>query len=374
LLGIAVRCLAASRARLILATLALAVLFFLAASQVGLLVGWCNTNSALIRHAKADVWVMARQTPAFDYGGAIPRHRIYQVRSVTGVEWAEGLFMAWNTWKRPDGQSVNVELVGLDESNVAGPWDLVKGNIDSVHLPDSVIVDELFLPLLGVREIGDEFEMYARRARIGGISRSIRTFTASPFIFTSINSARKYDRRYRDDEITYVMARAWPGVSPETLAQRIRTEIPDAQVMTSSEFAIHTMRYWMLGTGVGITVVLTAVLGLGVSVVISSQTLFTVTQEHLPTYAMLAALGFGRAQLVGWVLIQTAILAGSGVVLGSGLFYAGCVASARTPIPLETTPSIFAGIVCLSLLSSLAASYLSVKAVLSVDPVSVFRA
>jgi putative ABC transport system permease protein len=373
-LVISLRSLSERKVRLVAALLGLGLLFFLAAAQVGLLVGWCNTNSAIIRHAKADVWVMARQTPAFDFGTAIPRQRIYQVRSAPGVAWAEGLFMAWNTWQRPDGQRVNVELIGLDESNLGGPWDLLDGTVDSVRLPDMVIVDELFLPLLGVKGVGDEVEMYSRRARVGGISRGIRTFTASPFVFTSLDSARKYDRRYRDDEITYVLAQAEPGMTAETLAGRIQDAIPDAQVMTSRQFAIHTMSYWMLGTGVGITVVLTAILGLGVSVVISSQTLFTITQEHLGTYAMLSALGFNRGQLVECVLAQTLVLAGGGIALGSGMFYVGCVASARTPIPLETTPLVFAGIVCLSLLSSLAASYLSVKTVLKVDPVSVFRA
>jgi putative ABC transport system permease protein len=371
---IAFRSLAEKKTRLILSVVVLGLLFFLAAAQVGLLVGWCNTTSAIVRHANVDVWVMAQKTRAFDYGSPIPQHRIYQVRTVPGVAWAEGMFMAWNTWQRPDGQRVNTELVGLDESNVGGPWDMVDGSVDAVHLPDSVIADEMFLALLGVYGIGDEAEMFSRRARVAGISRGIRTFTASPFIFTSINSARHYDRRYRDDEITYVLARATPGVTPEVLADRVREEIPDALVMTTREFAIRTISYWMLRTGIGITVVITAILGLGVSVVVSSQTLFTVTQEQLPNYAVLAALGFSRAQLVGYVLIQTAVLAVSGIAIGSGLFYAGCAASARTPIPLETTPLIFAGIVCLSLLSSLAASYLSVKAVLSVDPVSVFRA
>src|SRR5580704_9886222 len=89
----------------------LGVLFFLAAVQLGLLVGWCNTVSAIVRHADADVWVMAEQTPAFDYGTAIPRQRVYQARSVEGVAWAEGLLMVWNYWQRPDGRRVNIELV-----------------------------------------------------------------------------------------------------------------------------------------------------------------------------------------------------------------------------------------------------------------------
>src|SRR5712691_9438487 len=90
--------------------------FFLAAVQIGLLIGWCNTNSAIIRHARVDVWVMAKQTKAFDYGMPIPKQRMYQVRRLEGVAWAEGMTMSWSIWKRPDGQKTNVELVGLDTS------------------------------------------------------------------------------------------------------------------------------------------------------------------------------------------------------------------------------------------------------------------
>ena len=43
----------------------LGTLFFLAAVQIGLLVGWCNTVSAIIRHTNADVWIMAEKTLAF---------------------------------------------------------------------------------------------------------------------------------------------------------------------------------------------------------------------------------------------------------------------------------------------------------------------
>ena len=74
-----------NQARRIATVFAIAILFFLSAAQVGLLVGWCGTTSAIIRHADADIWVMAKQTPAFDYGTAIPRSRIYQVRTVCGV-------------------------------------------------------------------------------------------------------------------------------------------------------------------------------------------------------------------------------------------------------------------------------------------------
>jgi putative ABC transport system permease protein len=76
----------------------------LAAIQLGLLVGWCHTVSAIVRHADADVWVMAEQIPVFDFGTAIPRQRVYQARSGEGVVGAEGLFVASNIWRPADGR------------------------------------------------------------------------------------------------------------------------------------------------------------------------------------------------------------------------------------------------------------------------------
>ena len=145
--------------RFLLTVAGVGVAFFLSASQIGLLVGWCNTNSALIRNSGADVWVMAPQTPAFDYGSAIPRNRVYQVRSVPGVAWAEGMFIAWNTWRRPDGRRVAIQLVGLDDSSVGGPWAMRAGRVDDVHQSDTVVVDELYQDLLGVEGIGQEVEI-----------------------------------------------------------------------------------------------------------------------------------------------------------------------------------------------------------------------
>jgi putative ABC transport system permease protein len=371
--SIAWRMLANKRVRLLVTWSGLGVLFFLAAAQVGMLVGWCNSCSAIVRHSGVDVWVMTEQAPAFDYGTAIPRQRIYQARSVEGVAQAEGMIMAWNTWQRPDGRRVNVELVGLDSSCTGGPWVMCEGDVARVHLPDSVIVDELFLDSLGMKGTGDEAEMYGKRAVVRGISTDVRTLTASPFVFTSIESARKYDKRYGSDEITYVLVRCSPGYTPEDVRDRLRGELTHVEVLTTREFAIRTMKYWMLETGLGITVVLTAILGLAVSVVVTSQTLFTVTQEHLSNYATLCAVGFGRTQLLSCVITQGLVLASGGVFIGSALFAVAAHFSKRTPLPLETLPEVYAGLVAVSVASSLAGAFLSMQSVLRLDPASVFR-
>ena len=132
--------------RLLITWAGLGGLFFLAAAQVGMLVGWCNSCSAIVRHADTDVWVMTEQAPAFDYGTAIPRQRIYQTRSVEGVAWAEGMIMAWNTWQRPDGRRVNVErlersgsgYVGRHEPDILLAKDRWFRGIDLSYGPDGI--------------------------------------------------------------------------------------------------------------------------------------------------------------------------------------------------------------------------------------------
>jgi putative ABC transport system permease protein len=234
-------------------------------------------------------------------------------------------------------------------------------------------VDELFLSALGVRGVGDEVEMYGRRAMIGGISQEVRTFTASPFIFTSMKTARKYDKRYGDDEVTYVLARCVPGQSPEQVRDAILENVPQVGCLTSSQFAVLTMKYWMLETGVGITVVVTAVLGFLVSAVVISQTLYAITQDHLENHAALLALGFGRLQLSFMVLVQSVLLGTLGTGLGSAIYFYAARMSSRTPIPMETTPEVFSGIVLTSFLFCLLASFLALRTLFRVDPGQVFR-
>jgi putative ABC transport system permease protein len=351
----------------------LGVAFFLSAAQIGLLVGWSNTNAALVMNAGVDVWVMAKRTPAYEFGTAIPRNRLYQVRSVEGVAWAEGLFTAWNVWQCPDGRRVNIEIVGLDDGCVGGPWSMRDGEVTAIRRPDVVVVDETYLSALGVSRLGEEVELMGQRATVGGISRGVRAFTASPHVFTTIARAIRYDKRYRDDEITYVLARAAPGYPPEQVRDAVAAAVPHVEALTSSEFALRTVRYWMLETGAGITVVITAALGMLVGGFIISQTLFSVTQDHLADYATLHALGFSRRRLCGIVFVQTLALWAGGVVPGSCLFFVASHASAGSQIPLEMNGPVFASIVALTFTAGLLASLASVRTVFQVDPVSIFH-
>lgn len=374
LLTIAYRTLLHKKARLVFTVFGLAVLFFLSAAQIGLLIGWINTITAVMAHTNADVWVMAQNAVSWDYGTSIPRHRIYQARNVKGVAWTQGLYVGWSMWQRPDGRRLNVQIIGLDQYSIGGPWSMCDGKVDCVHLPDSVIVDELFLSTLGVTQVGEEFELQThKKATVRGISREVRTFTASPYVFTSMKTASRYDPSYKVEDTTYVLVKCLPGEDPKRVARAIQAEVPGVEVLTTRELMTRSVVFWLIGTGMGLIVIITAVLGVAVSAVVSAQTLFSITQDHLGNYATLLAVGFSRRQVLICVMMQGLGLGGAGVVLGSAGFCAVTALSSRTAAPLEMTPAIAAGLIAVSVFCCLLGSFLSVRSVLRLDPAIVFR-
>ena len=86
LVTIALKMLARVKTRCASAVLGVSAAFFLCAAQIGLLVGWCNTTSAIILQADADAWVMAKETCAFDYGTALPQKVARQDLALAAAE------------------------------------------------------------------------------------------------------------------------------------------------------------------------------------------------------------------------------------------------------------------------------------------------
>jgi putative ABC transport system permease protein len=373
MVSVAIKMLWHSKVRTISTLLGVAVAFVLSAAQIGLMVSWCNTVSAVVRHADVDVWVMAEKTPAFDYGTPIPEGRLYQVRSAPGVAWAEALYMSWMFLRQPDGRMTIVELVGVDDGLAGGPWSMHTSDVGVVLDPDAVIVDKLYANKLGVDQIGDEIEISDRRGVVRGFSQGVRTITAAPFVFTSLQTALEYDPRYREDEVTYVIARGQVGIAPEELRDAIAATVPAVEVLTTKEFVGRSLSYWLFDTGLGLTVIATAILGLIVGTVIISQALYAITNDHLRNYATLLAVGFSRSQLVAIVIVQAFVLGILGIVIGSAVFGRMSTLSQATPIPIDMTPLVFGGLIATFLTSCLAASLLSLRSLFNLDPVTVFH-
>ena len=371
--SLAWKMLAHNRLRLLFTVLGVGAAFFLAAAQFGLLVGWVKSTPALITHADVDLWIMEQKTQAWDVGQPISRQYVYRARSFPDVSWAQPVLVAWVIWYRDDGEDVSAQLVGLDHDGVGGPWQMQEGELRVIHKPETVVIDERYQDMMQIHAIGETAQILGRHVVVGGFSKGVRSFTATPPVFASLKQALIYaGNNYRADEVTYVSVRIRPGADVNAVRENMRRSIENVDILTSDEFAERTARYWMLTTGAGIAVIFTALLGLVVGAVITSQTLFTITQENLAHYATLMAVGFERRLLTQVVLLQSALVGVAGIVIGTVLYVPVSWLSQYSQLMIEFYWPMYIALVVIFLIICVLASGLSLRSVFRLDPVVVF--
>jgi putative ABC transport system permease protein len=243
---------------------------------------------------------------------------------------------------------------------------------EALSSPDGIIIDRLYAEKLGVTGLNQLVEINDRRARIVGFTEGIRTFTQSPYVFTSLRNARWLLNR-TDDVITYVLIRLSPGQDPGAVIDRLSTRMSDVDVLTSKEFAAKSQKYWLLTTGAGVTIISSSILALFVGVVIVAQTLYASTMDRLPEYAVIRAMGGPRWYLYKIVIEQAVIGGLSGSVVGIGVVTALVYLGRNMSSPPLVPAWLALGIGAVTVLMCVAASLVSISKITSIDPVKVFR-
>lgn len=370
---IAWRNLAHDRARFVVTMVGIVFAVILIALETGLFLGFSDTITQVVLRQRADVWVMARGTKNFEIANPIRERDLYRARALTGVEGAERLVVQFANWQKPQGGGENIMVVGFNPNDgLAGPWNVVAGDLADLRLPDTVMVDELFKDKLGVKAIGDVAEINGHRARVVGFTREIRSFTTSPLVFASFKNGQHL-ASYSEDTITYVLLKTAPGIDPREVAARITATMPELEAASTQDFANRTKNYWMYTTGAGSSVILGALLAAVVGVVIVAQVLYATTMDHLWEFGTLRAMGAPSSFIVRIILAQAAISAcigyGIGIVISLLLMEGSRTGAALILIP----PGVAALLFLVALGMCTAASLVSIRKVLRLDPVMVFQ-
>src|SRR5205085_8663180 len=205
--------------------------------QWGLLVGRANTASGLVDHAGVDFWVASRGTSNVDQALPLPDRWRFKALSLASVAGVDSRIAHFVDWRRPDGRNEVVIIVGFDpDTGVGGPWNVVEGSIADLRIPDAIMLDRIYAEKLGIRTIGQNVEIGGIRARVVGFTEGIRTFTQSPYIFTSLKTARRY-MHFDDNRTTYLLVRGAPGADRAALLSELRAALPVTDVWPASTFS-----------------------------------------------------------------------------------------------------------------------------------------
>ena len=341
--------------------------------QLGLFIGFTTATSNLIDHSGADLWITSKNVPYVEQGVAFSERKLNQVRAVPGVADAQKIIAHWTQWKRHDGGQESVQVVGINvDDQLERPWNLLAGRVEDLKSPDAVILDELYKQKLGVTHLGEVFEIGGYRARVVGFTRGIRSFTTSPYVFTSFKNAQDFTG-LREDQTLFILVKVTPGADHERVRRALLAHVADVDVLTSAQFSRLTTFYWMFTTGAGVAVLIAAVLGLVVGFVVVAQTIYATTMDHIREYGTLKAMGAPNSYVYKVIMKQAAISAVIGYALGMFVSVFVVHGSQKGGAAILMPTPMAVGMFFLTLLMCVGAALVSINKVTRIDPAMVFK-
>lgn len=344
----------------------------LVAVQTGIYLGSENKIAAIIDQAPADLWVVPLGTKSYDDPSLLSGRERHMVLSTPGVATAEDMVVSFARWRKPKGGTTAILVVGTAaDSQYPLPWNIKEGSRAALEAPDTVAIDKSYFPDLGIEAIGDKAEVNGVTVDVAASTKRIRSFTTLPYVFMSIEEARRLTGASQD-QATYERVNRADGADLETVRAEISARLPDSEVLTQSEFRKRSLAYWLFQTGAGAALIAGAVLGLIVGVVIVAQTLYASTKDHLNEFATLRALGAGAGYIVRVILMQAVMSGFIGYGLGIILSLGVIQAAQDTKLTIVMTPELAASLFVITIGMCVFAAISAIVKVVRIDPAVVF--
>jgi putative ABC transport system permease protein len=373
ILTLAFRNLFHDRIRLAVTLVGILFSIVLVAVQLGLYLGASKMITDNIDHAKADLWITVYGAKSFEDGGMLLTSRErHQALATPGVKAVIPLVVRFAEWRKPEGGSSRVVIVGSDaEDGGLEPFNLIQGTWEDIKSPEAVAVDRTYFNELGISGIGATAQIATGRVRVRAITDGIRSFTQSPYTYTTLNRARALFGE--GDGTTFYLVQLQPGADVEKVRQDLQKRLEGAEVLTKAEFRDRSLRQWLFRTGAGVALIGGALLGSLVGTVIVAQTLYSSTKDHLSEFATLRALGSSSGYIHQVILAQAGISAVIGYILGISIALTILFFSKNTALPMIMTPVLAFWLFTLTVGMCAISALSAIVKVTKIDPATVFN-
>lgn len=357
---------------------AIAFSSFLVAYQVSAFTGLMNRTTSQIRDIRdARIWVMDAQTQYADEVKALPDQDLYRIRGVEGVDWAVPLYKGVSRAKVDDGRFRSVILIGVDDATLVGaPRDLALGDLSRLRDPGTIAIDQVgfrfFFPDKPL-QLDRTLTMNDHLVRIVAIVNSSAPFQNLPVVYTRYSQAITYVGRERN-LMSFVLAKGRDGVPEADLCARIQSAT-QLKAMTATAFNWQNIRYQAKHSGIPVNYGIVVTVALVVGTVVAGQTFYLFIYESLRQFGTLKAIGVTGLRIVGMILLQVFVVGSIGYCFGIAMT-AALLTAVRGNLQLRgfwLPWEVMAGTAIVELVIIALASLMSIRRVLVLEPVEVFR-
>jgi putative ABC transport system permease protein len=373
ILRLASRNLFQDRLRFVASVVGIVFSIVLVTVQMGLFLSFERMVTTMIDHASADLWIVPFGTKCFEDPSLLDEHDRTHALSVQGVTDAVPVVIGFTQWVVPSGGTTPVFIIGSSTS-LAGlhPWNLVQGNLEALSTPYAVAIDKTYFDRLGITRIGDSTEIRDQRAQVMAITHGIRSFTTTPYVFTSLDRARAY-MGTSPNRVSYFLVHVSPGADIAGVRKLLLANLGKVEILTPDEFRGRSRAFWLFGTGAGAALFAGALLGVIVGTVIVAQTLYSSTKDHLNEFATLRAIGSSGVYIHKVIVCQALLSAAIGFFLAACVGLAIVESTAETALPIVMTPLLTLGLFLLTVLMCVASAVAAIVQVMRIDLARVFN-
>lgn len=371
ILKLASRNLFQDRLRFIATIIGIVFSIVLVTIQLGLFLGFQKMVTTMIDHAPAQLWVVSRGTKCFEDPSMLDKHDQSKVLAVPGVADAVPLLIGFTEWSVPNDGSTPVFVVGTSPAGLQ-PWHVVQGKLSDLSDPHAVAVDQSYFSRLGVNALGDTTKIRSHEVTVKVVTKGIRSFTTTPFVFAPMESAQTYIGTSHDD-ISYLLVRLAPGANANAVRDAIGKKLDKVEVLTTDEFRDRSRSFWLFGTGAGFALFGGALLGAIVGTVIIAQTLYSSTKDHLTEFATLRAIGSSSFYIHKVIIMQALLSAVIGYGVAGLIDLAVLRYTADSALPIVITPLLSVGLFALTVVMCVVSALSAIVQVTRIDPARVFR-
>jgi putative ABC transport system permease protein len=375
---VAFKMLTGDRAKYFGLIFAIAFSAFLLQNQSSIFAGILRrTGSQISDVTDAEVWVMDPATQYFEQTKALKDTDLLRVRGVPGVKYAVRLFKGMPVARTASGNFSQATVMGIDDATLIGaPRKMLLGSWERLREPNSVLIDLAGYKLLYPGEelrLDRILEMNDHLVHIVGISDASPPFASFPVMHARYSEAVNFQGRERS-QMAFVIARPDAGVTPGELARRIG-EATGLRARTSLQFRWDCIRYYLANTGIPVNFGITIAIAIIIGLVVAGQTFYLFTIENLKQFGALKAIGVTNRGLIRMILLQALTVGFIGYALGTGMaatffeIFSRQIATRGIVLLWQNV----AGVGVLMFLVVIAASLLSIRRVLVLEPAAVFR-
>lgn len=375
---IALRMLFGDRAKYLLLICSLGFASLLITQQAAVFFGLMRWSTAFLRNSYAKVWVVDPQVEQVNETNPMRLIELQRVRSVPGVKWAMPISFNILVAKLPHGHFQNIQLVGLDDTTLAGaPREMIKGSFTDLTRADAVVIDQIAVEKLSFDygrpiDVGDSFEINDHRVVVVGICKVERTFFGYGSVYTTFNRTLEI-RPPQRKLLNFVICEPFENESPAELAARIQAQT-GLKAYTEPTLFWSTIGWFFRNTGIPISFGTTVILGFLVGVAVAGQTFYSFILENLPHFGALKAMGIANRTLLGMLITQAFVVGISGYGLGLGItsIFGYSVLSKGNP-PFYFIPELLIGSFVAILFICTFSVIIGMRKINAVDPAQVFR-